>query len=66
MEALFPPQRGEQQQGEGVALNHTVGGCPLSRCEQPTSQAEGPGSRAPLEYREVIRSDINIDPARET
>ena len=54
MEALAPPQCGEQQRGEGVTLNHMVGGCPLSRHEQPTSQAEGPGSRAPPEYREVI------------
>ena len=43
-----------------------VGGHPLSHREQPTSQAEGPGSRAPLEYQEVIRSDLNVDPARET
>ena len=66
MEALAPPQHGEQQWGEGVTLNRTVGGCPLSRREQPTSHAEGPGSRAPLEYREVICSDLNVNQARET
>ena len=43
MEALAPPQCGEQQWGEGVTLNHTVSGHPLSHCEQPTSHAEGPG-----------------------
>ena len=66
MEALAPPQCGEQQQGEGVTLNRTVSGHPLSRHEQPTSHAEGPGSRAPPEYREVVRSDLNVDLARET
>ena len=66
MEALAPTQRGEQQRGEGVALNHTVSGRPLSRRDQPTSHAEGPGSRAPPEYREVIHSDLNVDPAIET
>ena len=66
MEALAPPQHGEQQRGEGVALNCTVGGRPLSCREQPNSQAEGPGSRAPLEYREVICRDLNIILARET
>ena len=66
MEALAPPQHNEQQQGEGVALNRMVGGHPLSRHEQPTSHAEGPGSRAPPEYQEVIHSDLNVDPARET
>ena len=50
MEALAPPQCGEQQRGEGVALNCMVGGCPLSHHEQPTGHAERPGSRAPLEY----------------
>ena len=43
-----------------------VSGHPLSRCEQTDSHAEGPGSRAPLEYQEVIRSDLNVNPARET
>ena len=54
------------RRGEGVALNHTVSGCPLSCREQPSSHAERPGSTAPLEYREVIQSDLNINPARET
>ena len=66
MEALAPPQHGEQQWGEGVTLNCTMSGHPLSCHEQPTSHAEGPGSRAPPEYWEVICSDLNIDPARET
>ena len=66
MEALAPPQHGEQQWGEGVTLNCMVGGHLLSRREQPTSHAEGPGSRAPPEYREVICSDLNVDLARET
>ena len=63
MEALAPPQ---QQSGEGVALNHMVGGYPLSHREQPTSHAEGQGPRAPPEYREVIWSDLHINLARET
>ena len=66
MEALAPPQHGEQQWGEGVTLNRTVSGCPLSCHDQPTSHAEGPGSRAPPEYWEVISSDLNVDLARET
>ena len=66
MEALAPPQRGEQQRREGVTLNHMVSGCPLSCREQADSHAEGPGSRAPPDYQEVIRSDLNIIPARET
>ena len=66
MEALAPPQHGEQQRREGVTLNHTVSGCPLSCPKQADSHAEGPGSRAPPDYREVIRSDLNVNPARET
>ena len=66
MEALAPPQHGEQQWGEGVALNHTVGGHPLSCREQLTSHVEGPGSRAPPEYQEVIQSDHNVNLARES
>ena len=41
MEALASPQRGEQQRGEGVTLNRTVSGHPLSRREQADSHAEG-------------------------
>ena len=66
MEALAPPQHGEQQRGEGVTLNRMVSGRPLSHCEQPTSHGEGPGSRAPLEYREVVHSDLNVNLAKET
>ena len=66
MEALAPPQRGEQQRREGVTLNRMVSGHPLSPREQADSHAEGPGSRAPPEYREVIRSDLNVNLARET
>ena len=66
METLAPPHHGEQQRGEGVALNHMVSGRPLSHWEQPSSHAEGPGSRAPPEYQEVIQTDLNINPARET
>ena len=66
MEALAPPQHGEQQRGEGVTLNHMVSGHPLSHREQADSHAEGPGSRAPPGYQEVIQFDLNIIPARET
>ena len=50
MEALAPPQQGEQARREGVTLNHTVGEHPLSCHEQPSNQAEGQSSRAPPEY----------------
>ena len=43
-----------------------VGEHPLSRREQPSSQAEGQSSRAPPEYREVICSDLNVALGRET
>ena len=66
MEALALPQHGEWQQGEGVTLNHMVGGCPLSHHDQPTSHAVESGSRAPPEYREVIQSDPKVNPARES
>ena len=66
MDALAPPQRGEEARREGVTLNRTVGGCPLSRHEQSSSQAEGQSSRAPPEYQEVICSDLNIASAKET
>ena len=66
VEALAPPQRGEQPRREGVTLNCTVGERSLSRREPPSNQAEGPSSRAPPEYREVMRSDLNIVPARDT
>ena len=42
-----------------------VGERPLSRHE-PSNQAEGQSSRAPPEYREVTRADLNIHLARET
>ena len=54
MEALAPPQCGEQQRIEGVTLNRMVDGHPLSHCEQPINHAEGPGSRSPPEYRELF------------
>ena len=41
-----------------------VGGHPLSRHEQPSSQAEGQRSRAPPEYREVVHGDLNVVLAR--
>ena len=66
VEALAPPQCGEQQWGEGVTLNCMVVWHPLSCREQAISHAEGPGSRAPPEYREVIHSNLNINLARET
>ena len=65
MEALALPH-GELQRGEGVALNRMVSGCPLSHHEQPNSHTEGPGSRAPPEYQEVICSDLNVNLARES
>ena len=64
MDALAPQQQGYQARRKGVTLNHMVGGHPLSRCEQPSSQAEGQSSRAPPEYREVICSDLNIASAK--
>ena len=42
-----------------------VGEHPLS-CHEPSNQAEGQSSRALLEYREVMRADLNIPLARET
>ena len=33
MEALAPPRRDQQPRRGGVALNRTVGGHPLPRCE---------------------------------
>ena len=66
MEALAPPQHGEQQRREGVTLNYTFGECPLSRHEQLSSHSEGPSSRAPLEYQEVVHSDLNVALARDT
>ena len=66
MDALAPPQRGEQARREGATLNHMVGGHPLSHCEKPSSQAEGQSSRTPPEYREVIHSDLNVALAKET
>ena len=50
MEALAPPQCGEQQRREGVALNCMVGERSLSHRKQPSSHAEGLSSRAPPEY----------------
>ena len=66
MDALAPPQQGEQARREGVALNQTVDECPLSHRNQLSNQAGGQGSRAPLEYREVICSDLNVALAKET
>ena len=66
MDALAPPQQGEQARRKGVALNHTVGGSPLSHREWPSSQAEGQSSRASPEYGEVIHSDLNVALANET
>ena len=50
VEALAPPQHGEWPRREGVTLNRMVGEHPLSHCNQPSNQAEGLSSRAPLEY----------------
>ena len=61
---MAPPKHGEQVQGEGVTLNHMVGGHPLSYHEPQNSHAKESGSRVPLECREV-RADPNVDPARE-
>ena len=64
MDALAPQQQTERPRREGVTLNRTVGERPLSHCE-PSNQAEGQSSRA-LEYREVMRADLNIPLAKET
>ena len=64
MEAMAPPKQGEQAQGEGVTLNCTVGGHPLSHCESRSSHVRESGSKAPLEHREV-QANLNVDPARE-
>ena len=63
VEALAPPRHDQQQRREGVTLNHTVGECPLSHWEA-NSQAMGRGSRAPPEYQEVMRANLNIPPPR--
>ena len=65
VDALAPPKWDEWRRREGVTLNCTVGEHPLSHHE-PSSQAVGQSSRAPLEYREVMRADLNIPPSRET
>ena len=65
VDALALPQQAERPRREGVTLNCMVAERPLSRHE-PSSQAESQSSRAPPEYREVTRSDLNIAPAKET
>ena len=65
VDALAPPKRDEWPRREGVTLNRTVGERPLSHRE-PSSQAVGQSSRAPSEYREVMRADLNIPLSRET
>ena len=65
VEAIAPPQLGEQVQGEGVTLNHTVGGHPLSRREPTSSHVGESGFRAYPECREVC-TDLNMNPIRET
>ena len=55
MEALAPPQHGEQPRRGGCHSKlHMVGEHPLSCCEQPSSHAEGQSSRAPPWYQEVM------------
>ena len=66
VEALAPPQCGEQPKREGVTLNRTVGECPLSHQDQPSNQTEGLSSRAPPEYQEIMHSDLNVAPVRDT
>ena len=66
MDALAPLQQGDQARREGVALNHMVDECPLSHHNQLSNQAGSQSSRAPLEYQEVIHSDLNIASAKET
>ena len=65
VDAMAPPKQDEQPRREGVALNQTVGERPLSHRE-PSSQTVGQSSKAPPEYREVKRADLNIPPTRET
>ena len=65
VDAMALPKRDEWPRREGVTLNHMVGECPLSHHE-PSSQAVGQSSRAPSEYQEVMRADLNIPLSRET
>ena len=66
VEALAPPQHGEQPRREGVALNRMVGERPLPCRDQLSNQAEGLSSRAPPEYREVVQSDLDVALTRES
>ena len=61
---MAPPQHGESVQGEGVALNWTVGGRQLSHRESQSSHARESSFKAPLKHREV-RADLNVHPVRE-
>ena len=59
VEAIAPPQCGEQVQGDGVALNCMVGGHPLSHRE-PTSSHVGSATEC-----QEVRAGLNVNPTRE-
>ena len=63
VEALAPPKHDQQPRRGCVALNRMVGERPLPRREA-NSQAVGRGSRAPPEYQEVTRANLNVPPQR--
>ena len=65
VEATAPVQHGEHTQAEGVTLNRTVSGHPLSRREPPSSHVGQSGSRALPECCEV-HADLNMNLIRET
>ena len=64
MEAMAPPKHGESMQGEAVALNQMVGGCPLFHHESQSSRTKGSSSKVLLEHKEV-KGDLNVNPAKE-
>ena len=63
LEALAPPRWEQQPRRGGVALNRTVGRCPLPHIE---AQPMGRGSGALSGNREVMRANLNAPPPSNT
>ena len=57
VEAMAPPKQGEQVQGEGVTLNCTVGGHPLSHMSHKVAML---GSQAPKLLWNTERSEQTL------